>query len=93
MCVIVDSERNIPSRNQLCQPVMYYVSLHVLNHVVFWQRFERCFFHHQASVNGEVLGIYVSAGGSKCSLDFENSKPSKKPQKHRLKQHDSRQTK
>ena len=24
-----------------------------------WRRFERCFSHHQASVNGEVLDIYV----------------------------------
>ena len=28
----------------------------------------RCFSHHQASVNGEVIGIYVSAGGLKCSV-------------------------
>ena len=41
---------------------------HVLNHIVFGRRFERYFSHHQASVNGDVCGIYVTAGGSKCPL-------------------------
>ena len=34
----------------------------------FWRRFERCSSHHLASVNGEVRGINVLAGGSKCSV-------------------------
>ena len=32
---------------------------HVLNHVGFWRRFERCFSHHQASVNGMEFGIFA----------------------------------
>ena len=34
----------------------------------FWQHFQTCFSHYQASVNGEVCGIYELAGGSKCSV-------------------------
>ena len=46
--------------------VLYYLSLSCLESCCFWRHFERCFSHHQASVNGELFGIYVSAGESKC---------------------------